>query len=68
MSEVKKYSRYIDAKNRLLIVLAQWYKVVNDKHIPTTIDLLIVKEERVIECLSSDFEDWIIKKRLTKIN
>lgn len=64
---MEKYSRYIDGNKRLLIVLAVWYKVVDQKTIPTTVDILIVNEERLVEYPVNEFEDWIEKKLITRI-
>ena len=64
---MEKYSRYIDANKRLLVVLFKWHKIVDNTPIPTTVDILVVNEERVVEYPISEFEGWIDKKLITKI-
>lgn len=65
---METYSRYKDSTGRLLVILKKWYKVVENTTVPSTLDILIVNEEREVNYTVTEFEKWINKKLITRVN
>lgn len=72
MVQFEKYTRFVDNKGRMFILLAKWAKIERTESeinlIPTTVDLLNVNEEKLVEDLTAaQFNEFIEKGQLRKI-
>lgn len=64
---MEKYSRYIDGSKRLLVILNVWHKIIDQKSIPTTVDILVVNEERVVSFSIDEVNYWVKENLIIKI-
>lgn len=68
---MEKYSRYTDSKQRLFVLIERWAKPINENGAirlkPTTITLLNVHAETTQVLTVSQFQEFIDKKSLIKI-
>jgi hypothetical protein len=65
---MEKFSRYKDNQNRLLIVLSKWHTIIEGVPTPTTIDILIADEERSVSYKVTEFESWIDRGMINRVN
>lgn len=64
---MEKYSRYIDGSKRLLVILNVWHKIIDQKSIPTSVDILVVNEERVVSFSIDEVNYWVTENLIIKI-
>lgn len=64
---MEKYSRYIDGSKRLLVILNVWHKIIDQKSVPTTVDILVVNEERVVSFSIDEVNYWVTENLIIKI-
>lgn len=72
MIQLEKYSRWIDDKNRLYIIINKWAKIEHLEegkinYVPTTVDVLDVYKEECFEMTQEYFKQRVEQGLITQL-